>query len=56
MCMQCMAAAMTTGAAATGLRAWLATHRPTWMTARHLSAFSGAILVAAVIGAGTIAA
>ena len=28
MCMQCMASAMTAGAAATGMRAWIATHQP----------------------------
>ena len=50
--MQCMATALTAGAAATGLRAWIAAHRPRWMTPRRLRATTAAILVACVLAAG----
>jgi hypothetical protein len=52
MCMQCMAAAMTTGAAATGGRAWLAARSPSWMTPRRLKAATAAILTIGVLAAG----
>jgi hypothetical protein len=32
MCMQCMATAMTSGAAVTGIRSWLATRQYSWLT------------------------
>lgn len=53
MCMQCMASAMTAGAAATGIRAWLATHSPAWMSPRRLKALTAAILVLGVFAAGS---
>jgi hypothetical protein len=53
MCMQCMASAMTAGAAATGMRAWLATHQPKWMTPRRLKLATGAILAAGVLASGS---
>jgi hypothetical protein len=53
MCAQCMAAAATAGATATGLRAWLAIRGPAWMTARRLRLATVAILVVAVLAAGT---
>jgi hypothetical protein len=52
MCMQCMATAMTVGAGATGVRAWLATHQPSWMTPLRLKRMTAAILCAAVLAAG----
>jgi hypothetical protein len=52
MCMQCMATAMTTGAAATGMRAWLATHQPGWMTPRRLKLATAAILAVGVLASG----
>jgi hypothetical protein len=51
--MQCMATAMTTGAAATGMRAWLATRSPSWMTPRRLKRATAAILAVGVLAAGT---
>jgi hypothetical protein len=51
--MQCMASAMTAGAAATGMRAWLATHQPIWMTARRLKLATGVILAAGVLASGS---
>lgn len=52
--MQCMASAMTAGAAATGMRAWIATHSPTsWMTQRRLKLTTAAILAAGVLASGS---
>jgi hypothetical protein len=50
--MQCMATAMTAGAAATGLRAWLASRNPSWINARRLKQSTVAILTAGVLAAG----
>ena len=36
MCTQCMAMAMTTGAAVTGVRSWLATRSYSWLTPTRL--------------------
>jgi hypothetical protein len=52
MCMQCMATAMTAGAATTGARAWLATHSPSWMTPGRLKQATVAILAAGVLASG----
>ena len=51
--MQCMATAMTAGAAATGVRAWLGAHSPSWMTPRRLKAITAAILLVGVLAAGS---
>jgi hypothetical protein len=51
--MQCMATAMTAGAAATGGRVWLAAHSPSWMTPRRLKAATAALLAIAVLAAGS---
>ena len=51
--MQCMATAMTTGAVATGMRAWIATHSPSWMTPRRLKLTTAAILAAGVLASGS---
>jgi len=48
-----MATAMTVGAAATGLRAWIGAHQPPWMTPRRLKLTTAAVLVAAVLAAGS---
>jgi hypothetical protein len=53
MCMQCMATAMTAGAATTGVRAWLAARNPCWLTPRRLKRATVAILAAGVLAAGT---
>jgi hypothetical protein len=53
MCIQCMATAMTSGAAVTGTRAWLATRSPRWMTPRRLKAVTAALLAAGVLAAGS---
>ena len=44
MCAGCALAAM---AAASGSRSWLAAHRPTWMTDRHLRRATIAIFIVA---------
>jgi cell wall-associated NlpC family hydrolase len=48
-----MATAMTTGAAVTGMRAWVASHRPPWVTARGMRLFTAAILALGVLASGT---
>ena len=53
MCMQCIASAMTAGAAKTGIRAWVATHNPRWMTARSLKLTSAALLTVGVLASGS---
>jgi hypothetical protein len=53
MCMQCMASAMTAGAAATGTRTWVAAHKPPWLTAGRLKVVTAAILAAGVLAAGS---
>lgn len=51
--MQCMASAMTAGAAVTGVRAWVATHQPPWLSAGRLRAFTAAILALGVLASGS---
>jgi hypothetical protein len=55
MCMQCMASAMTAGAAATGTRAYVAARRPSWLSPLMLKRFTACLLVAGVLGAGLAA-
>jgi hypothetical protein len=52
MCMQCMAGAMTAGAAATGTRAYVAARRPSWLSSVRLKRLTVCLLVVGVIGAG----
>jgi hypothetical protein len=47
-----MAGAATTVAAATGTRAWLGAHRPSWLSAERLRSVTIALALAAVLGAG----
>jgi hypothetical protein len=53
MCVQCMASAMTAGAVATGMRAWVATQQPSWMTPRRLKLVTAALLAAGVLASGS---
>ena len=55
MCMQCMAGAMTAGAAATGTRAYVAARRPSWLSPLMLKRLTACLLVAGVLGAGLAA-
>ena len=48
-----MATAVSAGAAATGVRAWLATRGYAWLTPTRLRRVTGAIIIAAVAAAGT---
>jgi hypothetical protein len=54
MCMQCAAGAMTAGAAATGLRAWVVCHAGAWLTPRRKMMLSRALVASAVLAAGLI--
>lgn len=49
MCLQCMAGALTAGAAATGARAWIAAHAPRWMTPQRLRAVTVTLLGTALL-------
>jgi len=53
MCMQCMASAMTAGATVTGVRAYVAAHRPSWMTARRMKLTTAALLTVGVLASGS---
>jgi len=55
MCMQCMMGAMSAGAAATGLRAWLIARAPVWLTPTRRRRLTAALLAAGVLAAGAIA-
>jgi hypothetical protein len=52
MCAQCMSAAVTAGAAATGLRAWLAAGARPWLSPRALKLTTAALLVGGVLLSG----
>jgi hypothetical protein len=54
MCMQCVAGAMTAGAAATGARAWLAVHAAGFLTPRRKRAMTVVLVVGGVVAAGAI--
>ncbi len=54
MCTQCMAAAMTTGAAATGARAWLATRTFAWLTPTRLRRVTIGLFAAALIATSLV--
>jgi len=56
MCMQCVTTGVVAaGATATGLRAWLNTHKPAWATPRRMKAITAAILTLGVLAAGVSA-
>jgi hypothetical protein len=52
MCAQCMATAATATAAATGVRAWAAAARPSWLTPGRLRVLTAVLLAIAVTAAG----
>jgi hypothetical protein len=54
MCMQCIAGAMTAGAAATGARAWIVAHAGRWLTPARRRALTGVLIATGVIGAGLV--
>jgi hypothetical protein len=60
MCMQCMASAMTSMAAATGTRAWLGRRYLSWLTPARLrtatiALFSAALIASALLMSGSTA-
>jgi len=54
MCMQCMIGAMSAGATATGLRAWLIARQPRWLTPSRQRHATYALIAAGVLAAGVI--
>jgi hypothetical protein len=54
MCMQCIAGAMTAGAAASGSRAWLVAHAGGWLTPGRKRAITAVLVAAGVLGAGVV--
>jgi hypothetical protein len=53
--MQCLAGAMTAGAASTGARAWLAVHAAHLLTPGRKRAVTAVLVVAGVVAGGAIA-
>ena len=58
MCMQCMATAMTSGAAVTGARSWLATRKYSWLTPQRLKSatvflFASALVASSLLVSGS---
>ena len=56
MCAQCMATAATAGAAATGIRAWLAAKAPGWLNPVRMRRITVALVVVAVAATAVIPA
>jgi hypothetical protein len=54
MCMQCMATAMTTGAAVTGVRSWLGTRNYSWLTPRRLRRTTICLFAAGLLASATL--
>jgi len=52
--MQCMASAMTAVGAASGTRAYLASRRVSWLTARRLRLITIGLMVAALVASATL--
>ena len=52
--MQCAAGAITAGATATGLRAWIVSHAGAWLTPRRKAVLSKGLVASAVLAAGLI--
>lgn len=52
--MQCMIGAMSAGATATGLRAWLVARAPRWLTPNRQRRLTYMLLVLGVLTAGVI--
>lgn len=54
MCMQCMATAMSAGAAATGIRAWLGARSFRWLTPLRLRRITVALFAAGLIASAVV--
>lgn len=53
MCVQCMMAATTSVAGASGMRAWLMAHNPHWLTERRMRWATRTLFGLAILAAGT---
>ncbi len=56
MCMQCVAGAMTAGAAATGTRAWIVSHAGAWLTPRRQTLLTRSLIATGIVAAGVLGA
>ena len=54
MCMQCMIGAMSAGATASGLRAWLIARAPRWLTPARQRRLTYMFVALGVLAAGMI--
>jgi len=54
MCAQCMMSAMTSAAAATGIRSWLATRHWSWLSPLLLKRITVTLLVIALVASALI--
>jgi hypothetical protein len=54
MCIHCMMGAMTTGAAATGARSYIATRHFSWMTPRRMKLITATLLGSALLGSSFV--
>jgi hypothetical protein len=54
MCMQCMYTAMTSTAAATGIRSWLNTRRYHWLTPERMRRITIGLVTAALVASATL--
>jgi hypothetical protein len=54
MCIHCMMGAMTTGAAATGARSYIATRHFSWMTPRRMKMITATLLGSALLGSSFV--
>jgi hypothetical protein len=54
MCMQCMYTAMTSTAAATGIRSWLNTRRYYWLTPERMRTITIGLVAAALVASATL--
>jgi hypothetical protein len=54
MCAQCMAGAATAVASATGIRAYLGAHTPSWLDQARMRRLTILLMVAAVIASSTL--
>jgi hypothetical protein len=54
--MQCVAGAMTAGAAATGTRAWIVSHAGAWLTPRRQTLLTRSLIATGIVAAGVLGA
>jgi hypothetical protein len=54
MCVQCMMTAMTSTAAATGIRSWLHTRRYEWLSPERMRRITIGLVAAALIASATL--